>query len=203
MRSQLVMTILVSALIIYVVGVYTGWYITQTQVESTEEKVREIEESLDNIREWTKLSDERMCPVLEVQFQDELKKLELFWKTLPKKVETGDVSEDTLRAYVDAEVEAYLLSKTLETRCNKKTNIILYFLERKKPESIQAGNLLDEAGVDAIILTMPVDVGSPMAEALAKSFNITSYPAVRTCEKTIIWPFTKEELSEAVSECNP
>ncbi|MCD6414658.1 MAG: hypothetical protein J7L23_03455 [Candidatus Diapherotrites archaeon] len=202
MRSRLIPAVLLSALVIYLIGIYTGWYITNNQMRGADAKIQEIEGKLNDIREWTTASDQRTCPILESQFQNQVKELSLFWSALPPKIETSDVSDETLRSYVELEVEAYFVGESLEQQCGRKLNLVLYFPKRGDANSVEAGRLIDKSGKGAMILTMPVDVNSTVVSALAKSFNITNFPAVRTCTKTLTWPFTEDELSIAISECN-
>ncbi len=197
-RKYVPLFVLVSSLMLYIAGVATGWYIGQTYYQSAEEKLNQLESQIKDLRTISQSTD--LCSYAEARYYMLLSSLGYFG--LPYRLESADVPEDVLEQYMNVESEAYLTGQVLSSSCNIKPKLILYFFQRNKPESLEAGKILDLAKKDFVVLAFPVDTNSTVVKSLQTYFNISSYPAIHLCGKTIYWPFTVSDVQEAEKLCS-
>ncbi len=196
-RKSVLLFVILSSLALYIAGVGTGWFIGQSYYHSAEEKLNNLEYQIKDLRTLSNSPD--LCSYAEARYYMLLSSLSYF--NLPYRLESADVPNDVLNRYMDVESEAFLTGQVLAKSCNIKPKLIVYFFKRKKASSLDAGKVLDRAKDDFVVLPFPVDTNSTSADSLVKYFNITRFPAVNICGKTITWPFNEENITGAERAC--
>ncbi len=189
--------ILLSSLLLYVAGVGTGWYIGQSYYHSAEKKLNSLEYQIRDLRSLS--NSPNLCSYAEARYYMLLSSLAYFG--LPYRLESANVPTDVLNQYMSVESEAYLTGQVLSSSCGVKPKLILYFFKRNRPESIQAGKVLDKAKHNFVVLAFPVDTNSTSVATLTTYFNISDYPAIHLCGKTLLWPFNVSSVEGVEQLC--
>ncbi len=197
LQKHILLFVLLSSLVLYVAGVGTGWLIGQTYYSSAEEKLNQLESQMKDLRSVSSTPD--LCQYAEARYYLLLSSLKYF--ELPYRLEGARVDEGTLDRYMQVEAEAFITGQILATSCHVQPKIILYFFERDKPESLEAGKVLDSSKGEFVVLAFVMDTNSSSAKSLAEYFNVVKYPTVVICGDTFVWPFTDGDIQGAEKAC--
>ncbi len=196
-RKSVYLFVILSGLALYIAGVGTGWLIGQSYYQSAEHKLNQLESQIKDLRTLSSSPD--LCSYAEARYYMLLSTLGYF--NLPYRLESADVSDDVLNRYMEVESEAYLTGQVLASSCNTKPRLIMYFFKRKRPESLEAGKILDRSKQDFVVLAFPVDTNSTVTNSFVKYFNLTRFPTLVICGEKVVWPFNETEVMEAEEKC--
>ena len=191
--------VILSSLFLYIAGIATGWFIGQSYYHSTNEKISSLEQEITGLR--TLADSPGLCSYSEARYSAILDTLTYFWQGLPYRLESADVPKDTLSQYTNLEAEAYATGKLVEKNCGKAPRVILYFFKRNTNTSQMSGRILDDSKGKFTVLAFPVDIDSPVVNALMSDVGVFSLPAIHLCGKTINWPFNSSEVIGAERLC--
>jgi hypothetical protein len=203
-RKKLIFVAGVSTIIIYLLGLLTGYFVqvnvlsrTQAELKEIREEFQTYKENLENVQlEQLYLMShkgELSCKIL-VSIMDEIyNKLSYFWSRLPAKLEIyerySEIQPEYLqlkRDYTLLTIRAWLLSLTIKEKCSKDIIPALYFYSKDCETCINQSYVLDELKREnpkfsAFIVDYNLD--EPIVRIIKRAYNITEVPSFIINEK--------------------
>lgn len=203
-RKRLIFAAVVSTVVIYLLGLFTGYFVqinvlsrTQAELEEIREEFQTYKENLENVQlEQLYLMShkgELSCKIL-VSIMDEIyNKLSYFWSRLPTKLEIYEKYSEIQPEYIKLKrdytlltIRAWLLSLAIKEKCSKDIIPALYFYSRECETCINQSYVLDELKKEnpkfsAFIVDYNLD--EPIVRIIKRAYNITEVPSFIINEK--------------------
>ena len=212
-----------SALMLYVVGVFTGAMILgYTEGKTSQEFARlhqEVEgygrdlESIELELLYLASGDSDLgCKFIVTSLNRVQSDLDYFWKNLPEKLEVyekenpPDQEYENLKAeYMGISLKAWLLSLSVKEKCGQDILPILYFYSRECTDCIQQGAVLDQARQPSNILVYTIDLNldSEAVSMVKEAYGITEAPALVVGEDSYQGLVSYEEFMRIIRKEEP
>ena len=200
----------VLSFILYFSGIFTGLYLQSASIGYTEQRMDSLRKRMENVQlEYMYLNaveTESSCNFLSILLDDASKEVYEIGKQLTEYQESNQnpaKSSELAAEYSLISVRAWVLNNYLNMRCNENKTTILYFYSVPCEGCREQGIVLDEIwqkyGGRIKIFVLNANSEETMVQLLAKTYNITSTPAMLIHEKTYYGVLGIDALDELVS----
>jgi hypothetical protein len=177
------------SLAIFVVGIYIGMLIDQANVRSISDDVSNISEKVASIQLLllSEGNSPSFCPVYASQLDSIDTDVErIGYKLSYLEDEKGIYDTELKKKYFIVEAESYLLSQKVEALCGGDDVLLIHFYtnancarcREQGGEVMKARDALAGQGIGVKLFSFDGEIGSPVAEAFARQYNVTAYPSV-------------------------
>lgn len=194
------------SLLFYIVGVMSGLFIEKSMTDYTEEKVKSLQRSMENLQlEYAYLSiigKDLSCDSLSLIVSENTKKV----RGLGKELETDrEDFEDLRRDYALLSTKAWILTRYMKDKCVDDMVVVLYFYSVPCQECIEQGHILDELREryfqnKLFIFVLNANLDEPIVNVLKSTHHISSTPALVIENKTYNGLIAEERLRGIISE---
>lgn len=199
------------SLIIYLSGIFTGFYIQKSTIEYTEQRIQLLQRGLENVQlEYMYLSTmgkDVSCNLLSVLVDETNKEL---WDIGKQLVSLENTKEDSERIseltseYSLLSVRAWILNSYTTERCEENKVVILYFYSVPCPECIQQGRILDELREKTFkdkmrVFVLNTNSNEAIVQDLVKTYDIVKTPSLVVGNSTYIGFVDKDELKNIIT----
>lgn len=202
----------VLSLIFYFVGVFTGFFIQNSTLKYTEQRVSILQRRVENLQlEYVYLStsnDKFSCKFLSSLLDDTSKDM---WSIRDElvKLESNPKSQnsynylDLKREYSLASVRAWILNSAIKERCDENVTVVLYFYSIPCDKCLEQGNILDQLKSDTFgsklrVFVLDVGVDEPIVETLKNTYLITETPSLVIGNQTFQGFLDKSMLKDII-----
>jgi len=201
----------VMSLIIYLSGIFTGFYIQKSTIEYTEQRIQLLQRRLENVQlEYMYLSTmgkDVSCNLLSVLVDETNKEL---WDIGKQLVSLENTKEDSERIseltseYSLLSVRAWILNSYTTERCEENKVVILYFYSVPCSECIQQGRILDELREKTFkdkmrVFVLNTNSNEAIVQDLVKTYDIVKTPSLVVGNSTYIGLVDKDELKNIIT----
>jgi len=199
------------SLILYLSGIYTGFYIQQSTIQYTEERIQNLERRLENVQlEYMYLSTmgkDVTCNFLSVLVDQANREVWDIGKQLVSlentKADSEKVSELTSE-YSLLSIRAWILNTFVTEKCDENKVVILYFYSVPCTDCIQQGNVLDDLRdnyfVDKLrIFVLNTNSKESISQDLIKTYGIEKTPSIVIANTTYLGFVEKEKLIDVIN----
>ncbi|MCI0503101.1 hypothetical protein L0Y65_00145 [Candidatus Micrarchaeota archaeon] len=177
------------SLAIFVIGIYIGMQIDQANVRSISDDVSNISEKVASIQLLllAEGNSSSFCPVYASQLDSIDQDVErIGYKLAYLEDEKGVFDSELKKKYFIMEAESYLLSQKVKALCGDDSILVINFYSNagcgrcreQGIEILKARDALAAQGIGAKLFSFDGEIGSPVAEAFARQYNVTGYPSV-------------------------
>jgi hypothetical protein len=177
------------SLAIFLVGIYIGTLIDQANIRSISDDVSNISEKVASIQLLllAEGNSSAFCPVYSSSLDSIDGDVErIGYKLTYLEDEKGVYDAELKKKYFIVEAESYLLSQKVRSLCGDDSVLLINFYsnadcERCRDQGVEilkARDALSSSGIDVKLFSFDGEIGSPVAEAFAMQYNVTSYPSV-------------------------
>ncbi len=184
----------VLSLLIFVIGIYIGYLIDSSNLQSINQEVSTMSEKMASIQLLLLLEgNSSSCPI----YLSELNSLDQEIEKVGYKLsyfedEKSIYDNDLKRKYFVLEGESYLLSKKVRSVCGDKSLLLVHFYSNKncsncKEQGSEILKARDDAvskGINIRLFSFDGELESPVAEALEAQYGIKHYPSIVVNENT-------------------
>lgn len=199
------------SLIIYLSGIFTGFYIQKSTIEYTEQRIQLLQRGLENVQlEYMYLSTmgkDVSCNLLSVLIDETNKEL---WDIGKQLVSLENTKEDSERIseltseYSLLSVRAWILNSYTTERCEENKVVILYFYSVPCSECIQQGRILDELREKTFkdkmrVFVLNTNSNEAIVQDLVKTYDIVKTPSLVVGNSTYIGLVDKDELKNIIT----
>jgi len=199
------------SLIIYLSGIFTGFYIQKSTIEYTEQRIQLLQRRLENVQlEYMYLSTmgkDVSCNLLSVLVDETNKEL---WDIGKQLVSLENTKEDSERIseltseYSLLSVRAWILNSYTTERCEENKVVILYFYSVPCSECIQQGRILDELREKTFkdkmrVFVLNTNSNEAIVQDLVKTYDIVKTPSLVVGNSTYIGLVDKDELKNIIT----
>jgi len=197
--------------IIYLSGIFTGFYIQRSTIEYTEQRIQSLQRRLENVQlEYMYLSTmgkDVSCNLLSVLVDETNRELWDIGKQLVSLENTKDEPErisELTSEYSLLSVRAWILNSYTNERCEENKVVILYFYSVPCPECIQQGKILDELrektfGNKMRVFVLNTNSNESIVQDLMRTYNIVKTPSLVVGNSTYIGLVDKDELEDIIT----
>jgi glutaredoxin len=202
-RNRVYLLAILSSLLLYLVGVFTGAFIleytedkTSMEFANLHEEIQGYGQDLESIElEQLYLASgqgELGCKFIVASLNRVQSDLGYFWDKLPEKLEVferynpPDESYEALkRDYMAVSLKAWLLSLSVREKCGRDITPVLYFYSSDCDGCIEQGSVLDQARQEEGILVYTIDLNldSDAVSMVREAYGIERAPALIIGEK--------------------
>ncbi len=183
-------------IVLYVLGVFTGVYISQrspsqqifTQLNSEIQALKKNLESIQLQQLYISSEAGMGCSFLISDINKIQEDLGYFYQRLPKKLEVYESSGETDQQYEELKKEymlvslrVWLLSSIAKDKCKKDVVPILYFYSKNCTECIEQGNVLDNirnSTPSIAIFTIDLNLDEQIVKTIKDTYGIKKTPAL-------------------------
>jgi hypothetical protein len=195
----------VISLAIFVIGIYIGMLIDQANVRSISDDVSNISEKVASIQLLllSEGNSSSFCPIYVSQLDSIDGDVErIGYKLSYLEEEKGIYDAELKKKYFIVEAESYLLSGKVRTLCGGDEVLLINFYSNRDcakcrdqgVEVLKARDALSDEGIDVKLFSFDGEIGSPVAEAFAMQYNVTTYPSVIINGRTYAGYRSSEDL---------
>ncbi|HDD72728.1 MAG TPA: thioredoxin [Candidatus Aenigmarchaeota archaeon] len=198
-EKRIFLTMGILMIILYITGVFTGFFLYESSVESTHSEITNLQKQIDGYRqtlEYIRLEQlymsspnkEISCKFMLSSIKNIQRDLSYFIKNLPGKLEiyekyngTDPAYENLKRDYMFISLKSWMLSLSVKERCNADIIPILYFYSRECDKCIEQGFVLDrirEENPNAFIFTIDFNLNEEWANVIKEAYNIKETPSL-------------------------
>lgn len=201
----------VMSLIIYLSGIFTGFYIQKSTIEYTEQRIQLLQRRVENVQlEYMYLSTmgkDVSCNLLSVLVDETNKELWDIGKQLVSLENTKENPErisELTSEYSLLSVRAWILNSYTTERCEENKVVILYFYSVPCLECIQQGRILDELrekifGDKMRVFVLNTNSNEAIVQDLMKTYDIIKTPSLVAGNSTYIGLVDKDELKNIIT----
>jgi len=201
----------IMSFIIYLSGIFTGFYIQRSTIEYTEQRIQSLQRRLENVQlEYMYLSTmgkDVSCNLLSVLVDETNRELWDIGKQLVSLENTKDEPErisELTSEYSLLSVRAWILNSYTNERCEENKVVILYFYSVPCPECIQQGKILDELrektfGNKMRVFVLNTNSNESIVQDLMRTYNIVKTPSLVVGNSTYIGLVDKDELEDIIT----
>ena len=200
-RKRLLIIASITTIILYSLGILTGYFIQENILSKTQEELKKIQEeffeyrsNLENLQleqlYLTTYQGELRCDFLVSSINDINQRMYYFWSKLPPRLEKIEKFEGIepeytklKRDYTLLSIRAWLLSLNVKEKCREKIFPVLYFYSsdsKKCEKCVGQGVVLDEVKKkhdEFSAFLVDFDMDEPIVKAIKSAYNITKLPA--------------------------
>jgi thiol-disulfide isomerase/thioredoxin len=178
------------SLVIYLSGIFTGFYIQKSTIEYTEKRIFSLQKRLENIQlEYMYLSTmgkDVSCNLLSVLVDETNVEL---WEIGKQLVYLENSREDPERIseltseYSLLSVRAWILNSYVNQRCEDEKVVILYFYSVPCQECARQGEVLDQLRDELFkdemrVFVLNINLEESIVQDLVKTYNISKTPSL-------------------------
>jgi hypothetical protein len=197
-KKKLFLIAIISTLILYSLGVLTGYFIQEKVLSKTQEELNKIKEeffiykqNLDNVQleqlYLTTYQGELNCKILVSVINEMQDKLSYFWSKLPSKLEVyekySEIQPDYVslkRDYTLFSIRTWLLSLNIKEKCGEDIIPVLYFYSKDCDKCIDQSYVLDsikkeKPNFSAFIVDYNLD--ESIVKVIINVWNVTKVPS--------------------------
>ena len=206
-RKRLLIIASITTVILYFMGILTGYFVQVKVLSRTEEELEKVREeffeyrsNLENLQleqlYLTTYQGELSCDFLVSAINDINQRMHYFWSKLPPRLEEYKKFEEIepefiklKRDYTFLSIRAWLISLNVKEKCREEILPVLYFYstDRKKCEKcVEQGIVLDDVKKrhnEFSAFLVDFDLDEPIVKAIKSAYNITKLPAFVIDEK--------------------
>lgn len=183
------------SLAMFLAGVYIGSLIDNSNLSSISGEVSGISERVASMQLLllSEGNSSAFCPVYKSELDSIDSEVERVGYKLSYLEEEKNVYDNELKKkYFVLEAESYLLSKKIKSVCGGDDILLINFYSNKDCqrcreqgyEVLKARDELSNSGMNVKLFSFDGELGSPVAEAFSKEYNVSSYPTLIINEKT-------------------
>ena len=196
--KRLIMIASVTTIILYFLGILTGYFVqikilsrTQEELEKVREEFYDYSQNLENVQleqlYLTTHQGELSCKILVSTIEEMNNNLAYFWSRLPSKLEVyekySEVQPEYLklkRDYTLLSIRTWLLSLDVKEKCGEEIIPALYFYSRDCDDCIEQSYVLDNLkknnpNFSAFIVDFNLD--EPIVKIIKNVYNVTEVPS--------------------------
>lgn len=219
-RQRVYLLAILSSLLLYVVGVFTGAFILEyaenknsDDLYALQEEIKGYTQDLESIElEQLYLASgqgELGCKFIISSLNRVQSDLGYFWDRLPKKLEvfesenpTDEAYESLKTQYMAVSLKAWLLSLSVREKCGSDITPVLYFYSRDCGSCIEQGAVLDHAreSGNVLVYTIDLNLDSEAVSMVKDAYGIESAPALIIGEKSYQGLITYRELLSIIEK---
>ncbi|MFH1520728.1 MAG: hypothetical protein ABID61_03725 [Candidatus Micrarchaeota archaeon] len=186
----------VIAILMFILGVYIGNMIDDSNLDSLSGELSSMSGRLASLQLLllTESNSSSFCPVYSSELNpldDDIEKIGYKLSYLEDERQLYD--PELKKQYFILEAESYLLSKKVNSLCNDSDNLLIHFYSNKNCGQIckdqgtavlQARDQLAGESVTVKLFSFDGELDSPIAEALENEYHVTTYPTLVINGKT-------------------
>jgi glutaredoxin len=219
-RKRLILIASITTIILYFLGILTGYYIQVKILSRTEEELRKIQEefydykrNLENVQlEQLYLAThqgELSCKILVSTINEMYNSLAYFWSKLPTKLEVYEKYAEIRpeytklkRDYTLLSIRTWLLSLDVKKKCGEQIIPALYFYSKDCDSCINQSYVLDELkkqnpNFSAFIVDFNLD--EPIVKIIKNVYNVTEVPSFIINDKLYSGYQSLERMKKIIS----
>jgi thiol-disulfide isomerase/thioredoxin len=202
----------IMSFILYISGVFTGFYIQRSTIEYTEQRIQSLQRRLENIQlEYMYLSTmgkEVSCDFLSVLVDEATKDVWDIGKQLVslenEKAEPERVAQLT-SDYSLVSVRAWILNSYVSQRCKEDKVVILYFYSVPCSDCIKQGKILDELREEVFrdkmrVFVLNVNSKESIVQDLMKTYDVVKTPSIVVGNSSYVGLMNKDKLEDIISD---
>jgi thiol-disulfide isomerase/thioredoxin len=201
----------IMSLVLYSAGMFTGFFVEQSVIARTEERVKALQRRLENVQlEYMYLSTmgtEVKCDFLSVLVDDTTKEVwDIGQELVSLQGQNSQEKVDELaKDYSLLSVRAWILNSYVNEKCKENKVTLLYFYSVPCKSCIEQGKILDELREKTFqnkirIFVLNVNYDETIVQILKKTYNITETPSIVIGSSTYTGLTDKEKLSEIIEK---
>jgi len=199
------------ALVLYLSGIYTGFYIQQSTIQYTEQRIQTLERRLENVQlEYMYLSTmgkDVTCNFLSVLVDQANREVWDIGKQLVSLENTKTDSEKVSQLTSDyslLSIRAWILNTFVTEKCEENKVAILYFYSVPCQDCIEQGKILDDLrdnyfGDNIRIFVLNTNSKESIAQDLMKTYGISKTPSIVVVNTTYVGFVEKDKLIDAIN----
>ena len=199
------------SLVLYLSGIYTGFYIQQSTIQYTEQRIQSLERRLENVQlEYMYLSTmgkDVTCNFLSVLVDQANREVWDIGKQLVSLENTKADSEKVSQLTSDyslLSIRAWILNTFVTEKCEENKVAILYFYSVPCPDCIQQGKILDDLRDNYFddnirIFVLNTNSRESIAQDLMKTYGINKTPSIVVVNTTYVGFVGKEKLIDVIN----
>jgi len=199
------------SLVLYLSGIYTGFYIQQSTIQYTEQRIQSLERRLENVQlEYMYLSTmgkDVTCNFLSVLVDQANREVWDIGKQLVSLENTKADSEKVSQLTSDyslLSIRAWILNTFVTEKCEENKVAILYFYSVPCPDCIEQGKILDDLrdnyfGDNIRIFVLNTNSKESIAQDLMKTYGISKTPSIVVVNTTYVGFVGKDKLIDAIN----
>jgi thiol-disulfide isomerase/thioredoxin len=199
------------ALVLYFAGIFTGFFVEQSVIAHTEERVKALQRRLENAQlesmYLSTMGTGVKCDFLSVLVDDSTKEV---WDigqelvSLQGQNSQGNVDE-LAKDYSLLSVRAWILNSYVNEKCKEDKVTLLYFYSVPCKDCTEQGKILDELREKTFqnnirVFVLNVNYEEPIVQVLKKTYNITETPSIVIGSSTYTGLISKENLSGIIEK---
>jgi thiol-disulfide isomerase/thioredoxin len=201
----------IMSFILYLSGIFTGFYIQRSTIEYTEQRIQSLQRRLENIQlEYMYLSTmgkEVSCNLLSVLVEGATGEV---WDIGRQIVSLENEGTDPERLteltsdYSLLSVRAWILNSYVNQKCEEDKIVILYFYSVPCSECIQQGNILDELREEVLgdkmrVFVLNINSNESIVQDLVKTYNVVKTPSLVIGNSTYAGLVNKDKLEGIIA----
>jgi hypothetical protein len=220
-RKKLVLIASITTIILYFLGVFTGYFVqvnilsrTQEELKRVQEEFYDYKQNLENIQleqlYLTTHQGELSCKILVSTIDEMHDNLEYFWSKLPSKLEVYEKYSEVQPEYVKLKrdytllsIRTWLLSLDVKEECGEEIIPALYFYSRDCDSCIEQSYVLDNLkkenpNFSAFIVDFNLD--EPIVKIIKDVYNVKEVPSFIINEKLYSGYQDLNQMKKIISE---
>jgi hypothetical protein len=176
------------SLLIFLSGIYVGQLIDESSMKTLSSDVQEVSQKVASVQLLLLMeaNSSAFCPVYSSELDAIDSEVERVGYKLTYLEDDRQMYDPALKKqYFVLQAESYLLSKKVREICDDKSVLLINFYSNTGCEDCKAqGNEIlkarDELSgkVKLKLFSFDGDLGSPVADAFARQYNVSSYPTI-------------------------
>jgi len=197
-RRKLIFVAGILTLVLYSLGIMTGYFVqvkvlskTEEELEKVREEFFEYRQNLENLQleqlYLTTYQGELSCDFLVSAIDDINNRMNYFWSKLPPRLEEREEFGESRPEYIKLKrdytllsIRAWLLSLNVKEKCGGNIFPVLYFYSTGCDECVEQGRVLDEVKrrhkeFSAFLVDFNLD--ESVVQAIKSTYNVTTVPA--------------------------
>jgi hypothetical protein len=197
------------SLAIFVIGIYIGYLIDSSNLDSISGEVSSISEKVASVQLLllSEGNSSSFCPV----YASQLDSIDEDVETIGHKLsyledEKGIFDSELKKKYFVVEAESYLLSRKVKEVCGNGSALLIHFYSNKDcpackdqgTEVLKARDELRGEGIDVKLFSFDGELGSPVADSFKAEYGIKEYPSIVIDGKTYSGFQSSDELKTLI-----
>lgn len=176
------------SLIIFLSGIYVGQLMDESSMTTISSDVQDVSQKVASVQLLLLMeaNSSAFCPVYSSELDSIDDEVERMGYKLTYLEDERQMSDPELKKqYFVLQAESYLLSQKVRETCDDESVLLIQFYSNKGCEDCrEQGNEIlkarDELSgkVKVKLYSFDGELGSPVADAFAKQYNVSSYPSI-------------------------
>lgn len=202
------------SLAMFLTGLYVGSIIDRSNVENISTDVMRISERVSSLQLLLLMDEEgpHFCPLYSSELAAIDEEVELLGYRLSFLEDTKQIMDPELKKrYFVLEAESYLLSKKARSLCGGDEVLLINFYSNldcddciaQGQEILRMRDALSSKGRSIKLYSFDGTLGSPIADALAARYGVTTYPTVVIEDVSYPGYRSSDELARIVLGASP